>query len=724
MCAMAEVPARPVALGGDQVDQTGSSNMRKVPSARMAGECVDEEGADVSGGAKKHLAGGSLGETECLSWCMAYPGATGCERITAQANAGCYVHTNPAVAKGSGTVNKHCWALSGAGPKHLWERLLSRGTPFGWADTSAAAFDSRFAASPTQIVARQCDGCGADHRLIFYKRLTDTPAKWSLYDNLQLGWKLGPGNQFGLDFSLHSTYEAALAGTAPWQFCDGDQPGVGFPRNCRPAADGAAVRSQWSHGSSAGTQPNYAFFIDSGLSSTNTTASVGFVGLGGGTVCSEAYSNRVAAEGFPKAYYTTADVCKVWKDQSSLYDPNDYRNWVRARPANTLRQRRESGGKKGRCVEWGCADGGDSCTEQVCLRAALTAEVAEEDCLPMVRARMNAAQRIMGRTWLVTGSWDHVPPGCSFAESGDNAAHWNTNKASVAVSGPSFRAIEPWRTWIKGEDEVRDASCISWTCHTVGAVADPRCSAGSAAADEVEWRCEFSAEDATCAEYHPQLDTRSGELYATFTESSENCARACTELDGCTSFRHDKGSPLVCQLYDTPTAEVQAAAVAPSSFVLNPATGFAEGTSSRGTSQCYVRRSAEAERAPAAECVPVRPHSENTCQPRVPLVDEFGGANWAKKGSTGELWNNRDRLDRVQYGPGKNGPNSFDWFGWTVPLVTHHDYIFDWDWHDDWEQYSMRYAVPHILQNPKLTPLAEVPPASEPPLLPPHSCER
>ena len=32
--------------------------------------------------------------------------------------------------------------------------------------------------------------------------------------------------------------------------------------------------------------------------------------------------------------------------------------------------------------------------------------------------------------------------------------------------------------------------------------------------------------------------------------------------------------------------------------------------------------------------------------------------------------------------------------------MTHHDYIVDWDWHDDFEQFSARWAVPWILQDP------------------------
>jgi len=106
-------------------------------------------------------------------------------------------------------------------------------------------------------------------------------------------------------------------------------------------------------------------------------------------------------------------------------------------------------------------------------------------------------------------------------------------------------------------------------------------------------------------------------------------------------------------------------------------------------SQCYVRKvdqapaarvsagngAAQGETTPAAAAKSCfvemeRDHSETTCRPVVPKVDRFGGVNWKKKGSTGELFNNRRRLDKIYYGPGKNGPNSFDWEGWTIPLVS------------------------------------------------------
>ena len=155
----------------------------------------------------------------------------------------------------------------------------------------------------------------------------------------------------------------------------------------------------------------------------------------------------------------------------------------------------------------------------------------------------------------------------------------------------------------------------------------------------------------------------------------------------------------------------------PGTSTQTSANGTSTKTAAPSNGECFklVPATAAAEEddvAAAATCSKdmERPHSENTCRPLVPKVDAMGGVNWQQKGSTGELWNNRNGLDEIYYGPGKNNGNSFDWFGWTVPLVTHHDYIMDWDWHDDFEQFSLNWAVPFILQNPKVTPNTFVPP--------------
>jgi len=109
-------------------------------------------------------------------------------------------------------------------------------------------------------------------------------------------------------------------------------------------------------------------------------------------------------------------------------------------------------------------------------------------------------------------------------------------------------------------------------------------------------------------------------------------------------------------------------------------TECAKETTAPATGQCYAVTAVPSVSYQCLDDLSAnKPHSKNTCRQTVPKVDKYGGVHWGKQGSVGELWANRNGVDKIWYGPGKNGPNSFDWFGWTVPLVTHHDYIFDWD---------------------------------------------
>ena len=47
----------------------------------------------------------------------------------------------------------------------------------------------------------------------------------------------------GTDFELYSSKEDALAGRNPWKYCNYDDPGVGFPRDCGKTG---GVGGQWN----------------------------------------------------------------------------------------------------------------------------------------------------------------------------------------------------------------------------------------------------------------------------------------------------------------------------------------------------------------------------------------------------------------------------------------------------------------------------------------------
>jgi uncharacterized repeat protein (TIGR02059 family) len=153
-----------------------------------------------------------------------------------------------------------------------WSVVYATGT-FGDISYDESSFNESFRATPNHIVKRECDGCDAGYEEIYYKRLTHL-------DTFNIGYVLvdswmssvdGLPNILGEDFNIYSTYEDALAGTNAWSYCNYDDPGVGFPRDC--GIDGASG-SQWSSLSRSG-QSNIRFSTepanDAGIVVTNNS---------------------------------------------------------------------------------------------------------------------------------------------------------------------------------------------------------------------------------------------------------------------------------------------------------------------------------------------------------------------------------------------------------------------------------------------------------------------
>jgi len=84
------------------------------------GFCVTDKDADQNEQVTKYDEGEQdpLPDQEdeaCLGWCRTQPGATGCERIEKQGNAGCYVHRSD-VDHGNKADNHVCWVFSKCDP--------------------------------------------------------------------------------------------------------------------------------------------------------------------------------------------------------------------------------------------------------------------------------------------------------------------------------------------------------------------------------------------------------------------------------------------------------------------------------------------------------------------------------------------------------------------------------------------------------------------------------
>ena len=99
---------------------------------------------------------------------------------------------------------------------------------------SNTAFNTIWKTSPNEILYRHCEDCSPSHEDIYMRRTGDTDKNLP-FDMLKMvleDWFTVPNNVLGTNFDLYDTYEDALAQTDKWMFCNYNDAGVGFPRDC------------------------------------------------------------------------------------------------------------------------------------------------------------------------------------------------------------------------------------------------------------------------------------------------------------------------------------------------------------------------------------------------------------------------------------------------------------------------------------------------------------
>ena len=117
--------------------------------------------------------------------------------------------------------------------------------------------------SPNKIIRRICQDCVGTHRHIYLKCTNDqwkqvyisgSNTRGDIKNWLLNSWYISYTPQdtqnvvkFNQDFRLHNSYSDAVNDTNKWKYCNANDPGIGFPRDCGP--DGY-VPYQWN---SAGT---------------------------------------------------------------------------------------------------------------------------------------------------------------------------------------------------------------------------------------------------------------------------------------------------------------------------------------------------------------------------------------------------------------------------------------------------------------------------------------
>jgi len=121
-----------------------------------------------------------------------------------------------------------------------WE-LIAGKDAFDFHNMGNGLFNTLYEEAPHKIFYRICASCVESHQHIYYKRLTDIPDGYDLFNTLKNKWSQ-TNNVKGTDFNLYSTFQDAIDNTNEWQFCNYHNH-VGMPFECGPTEK---VRNQWA----------------------------------------------------------------------------------------------------------------------------------------------------------------------------------------------------------------------------------------------------------------------------------------------------------------------------------------------------------------------------------------------------------------------------------------------------------------------------------------------
>ena len=141
---------------------------------------------------------------------------------------------------------------AGAGAQTAWVTLYATGS-FGNEQKGKDAFNDEARKSDNGIIRRECEDCPATHRDIYFRRKRD-PELHDYWADLMVNWR---GDvRFHLDFDIYSNLGDAEFDTNAWQFCNGNDPGIGFPRDCGPVS---SVPYTWNSFTNSASRKNYKF---------------------------------------------------------------------------------------------------------------------------------------------------------------------------------------------------------------------------------------------------------------------------------------------------------------------------------------------------------------------------------------------------------------------------------------------------------------------------------
>ena len=112
----------------------------------------------------------------------------------------------------------------------------------------------------TGLFYRTCASCSPT--TLYYKRITPIPSDFSFYDSVIITWS-SKNNLLNVDFRLYPSYNDYMSDTNRWTYCNYDDTGVGFPRDC----SGPGGSAHWSSNpNSPHTGVTAQYYITGGVS--------------------------------------------------------------------------------------------------------------------------------------------------------------------------------------------------------------------------------------------------------------------------------------------------------------------------------------------------------------------------------------------------------------------------------------------------------------------------
>lgn len=121
-----------------------------------------------------------------------------------------------------------------------WRSIFTQGS-YGNDVGSKEEFNNAFISGFSGIIRRECARCSPSHKDVYFKRHTRLPI-FDAYGHMLETWS-STGNVMGTDFGIYSSFTDAVAGVNPWRYCNYDDPGVAFPRDCGPTRP---IGGQWN----------------------------------------------------------------------------------------------------------------------------------------------------------------------------------------------------------------------------------------------------------------------------------------------------------------------------------------------------------------------------------------------------------------------------------------------------------------------------------------------